>query len=192
MPGSITICSSSIPAASAASIRSANQPFRWSIGSSKAGGSRSSRGGPSMCIRTKPQPRSAASSNRAGSRAPLMSLIATAPASSPASATSAEKVSAEMGRPVRSASPAMAGASWARSSAGGTGGPLRAATAPTSSMSNPASARATPSATARSGVPLRAPENIESTVTLTIPAPSGRSSSRVRPVSRQVEAMGQR
>ena len=55
----------------------------------------------------------------------------------------------------------------------GTGGPLRAATAPTSSMSKPASARAAPSSTARAGVPLRAPSNIESSVTLTIPHSGG-------------------
>ncbi len=75
--------------------------------------------------------------------------------------------------PGRSPRPAIAGTRRAASSAGATGGPLRAATAPTSSMSKPASASATPSAIACSGVPLRAPSNIESVVTLTIPAPSG-------------------
>ncbi len=70
-------------------------------------------------------------------------------------------------------SPATAGTSAAASSAALTGGPLFAATAPTSSISKPASTSASPSATACSGVPLRAPSNIESTVTLTIPAASG-------------------
>ena len=90
-----------------------------------------------------------------------------------------------MGRRVLSARPAIAGASLSASSAGGTGGPLRAATAPTSSMSKPSSARRSPSAIACSGVPLRAPEYIESVVTLTIPAASGRSSSNARSVSFQ-------
>ena len=53
-------------------------------------------------------------------------------------------------------------------------------------MSKPASTSASPSATACSGVPLRAPSNIESTVTLTIPAASGCARSRVRSASRQV------
>ncbi len=73
-----------------------------------------------------------------------------------------------------------AGTSAAASSSGATGGPALAATAPTSSISKPASTSARPSATACSGVPLRAPSNIESTVTLTIPAPIGRARSRVR------------
>ncbi len=71
-----------------------------------------------------------------------MSLIATAPASSAARATSAEKVSAEIGSSVRAARPSIAGTSRAASSSAGTGGPLRAATAPTSSISKPASASA--------------------------------------------------
>src|SRR5262245_8691702 len=112
-----------------------------------------------------------------------MSLIAAAPASRAAFATSAENVSAETGTPVV-ASPSSAGARAAISTSGGTGGPLRAATAPTSSMSKPASASALPSRTACSGVPLRAPSNIESSVTLTIPAASGRARSRARSLSR--------
>ncbi len=113
-----------------------------------------------------------------------MSLIATAPAVSARRATSGENVSAEIGTPAP-ASPSIAGTSAAASSSAATGGPLRAATAPTSSMSKPASTSASPSATARSGVPLRAPSNIESAVTLTIPAASGCSSSSVRSASRQ-------
>ena len=114
-----------------------------------------------------------------------MSLIATAPASSAPRATSAEKVSAEIGSSVRSTSPTIAGTSRSASSLAGTGGPLRAATAPTSSISNPASASSRPSAIACRGVPLRAPSNIESSVTLTMPAPIGRWRSSVLSVSRQ-------
>ena len=102
-----------------------------------------------------------------------MSLIAAAPASIAARATGAENVSARTGTPASAASRSTAGISRAASSAGSTGGPLRAATAPTSSRSNPASTRASPSATAWSGVPLRAPAKNESSVTLTIPAASG-------------------
>ena len=83
-------------------------------------------------------------------------------------------------------SPSIAGTSAAASSSALTGGPALAATAPTSSMSKPASTSASPSATACSGVPLRAPSNIESTVTLTIPAASGCARSRVRSASRQL------
>ena len=114
-----------------------------------------------------------------------MSLTATAPASSAARATSTEKVSAEIGTPAP-ASPSIAGTSAAASTSGGTGGPLFAATAPTSSMSNPASTSASPSAIACSGVPLRAPSNIESAVTLTIPAASGWARSRLRSARRQL------
>ena len=116
-----------------------------------------------------------------------MSLTACAPAASARRATSGEKVSAEIGTPEGTSaafsvswpenaalvSPAIAGTSAAASSSALTGGPAFAATAPTSSMSNPASTNASPSATACSGVPLLAPSNIESTVTLTIPAASG-------------------
>ena len=119
-----------------------------------------------------------------------MSLTACAPAASARRATCGEKVSAEIGTPpptepaaiappragplvAAAASPAIAGTSAAASSSAPTGGPALAATAPTSSMSKPAAASASPSATACSGVPLRAPSNIESTVTLTIPAASG-------------------
>ena len=59
-----------------------------------------------------------------------MSLIATAPASSACSATSAENVSAEIGSSVAAARPSIAGTSRAASSPAATGGPLRAATAP--------------------------------------------------------------
>src|SRR5215218_4815411 len=131
-----------------------------------------------------------------------MSLTMTAPAASARRATAGEKVSAEIDTPISlrgsfvlsertkeprnsAASPSTAGTSAAASSSADTGGPALAATAPTSSISNPASARASPSRTACSGVPLRAPSNIESTVTLTIPAPSGRARSRVRSASLQ-------
>src|ERR687898_1169283 len=134
-----------------------------------------------MCIRTKPHPVSAAISISAGSAAPEMSFMATAPAASAARPTSAENVSTDTGSRVSIASLSTAGISLLASSAGGTGGPLRAATAPRSSMSKPAAARPTPSSTACSGVPLRAPSYIESVVTLTIPAPSGRRRSRVPP-----------
>src|SRR3954452_22282473 len=136
-----------------------------------------------MCINTSPQPRSPASSSIAGSAAPLMSLIATAPAVSARSATWVEKVSAEIGTSAASTSPSIAGTSLAASSSGGTGGPRRAATAPTSSISKPRSARPRPSCTAPSGVPLRAPSKNESSVTLTIPTAIGRPNWRVRSLS---------
>ena len=136
-----------------------------------------------MCISTYPQPVSATSPN-ISSEPPEMSLTTTAPAASARRATSGEKVSADTGTP-DSASPSIAGTSAAASSSGGTGGPLRAATAPTSSMSNPASTSSSPSAIACSGVPLRAPSNIESTVTLTIPAAIGCAKSSVLSVNRQ-------
>ena len=109
-----------------------------------------------------------------------MSLMMLAPAFTARRATSGEKVSALMGTSVAAARPATAGTRRAASSAAATGAPARAGTAPTSSSSKPASARRNPSATARSGVPLRAPSKNESSVTFTIPAPSGaeRSSSR--------------
>ena len=53
--------------------------------------------------------------------------------------------------------PAMAGTRRDASSAAETGGPLRAASAPTSSRSKPDSTSARPSSIAASGVPLRAP-----------------------------------
>ena len=56
-------------------------------------------------------------------------------------------------------------------------------------MSKPASTSASPSATACSGVPLRAPSNIESTVTLTIPAASGWVRSRSVSASVQVRIL---
>ena len=114
-----------------------------------------------------------------------MSLTATAPASSAARATSTEKVSALTGTPAP-ASPSIAGTSAAISISGSTGGPLRAATAPTSNMSNPASTSPNPSRTACSGVTLRAPSNIESVVTLTIPAATGCSKLNSRSASFQV------
>src|SRR3954452_7089432 len=52
-------------------------------------------------------------------------------------------------------------------------------------MSNPASTSASPSFTACSAVPLRAPSNIESVVTLTIPAPTGCPSSSTLSDNRQ-------
>ena len=109
-----------------------------------------------------------------------MSLIAAAPASIAARATGAENVSTRTGTPASAASRSTAGISRAASSAGSTGGPLRAATAPTSSRWNPASTRASPSATAWSGVPDRAPAKNESSVTLTIPAASGGGKRSVR------------
>src|SRR5215218_5241672 len=131
-----------------------------------------------------------------------MSLTTSAPAASARRATSRENVSAEMGggtsfpessspeggklwkRPDSAAtSLSTVGTSAAASSSTVTGGPALAATAPTSSISKPASASASPSATACSGVPLRAPSNIESTVTLTIPAPIGCARARVRSAS---------
>ena len=128
-----------------------------------------------------------------------MSLTQTAPAASARRATSTWKVSAETGTgapaspspksstPSRSAAiPSIAGISAAHSSSTPTGGPLRAATAPTSSMSKPASTSPMASAIARSGVPLRAPSNIESTVTLTIPA---RHRSRQSPASNRQAAI---
>jgi hypothetical protein len=114
-----------------------------------------------------------------------MSLTAIAPESSARRATSTENVSADIGTP-DSANPSIAGTSAAASSSTPTGGPLRAATAPTSSMSNPSSTSANPSATACSGVTLRAPSNIESAVTLTIPAAAGWSKLSVRSASFQV------
>src|SRR5688572_11365662 len=113
-----------------------------------------------------------------------MSLIATAPASSTRRATSGENVSASTGTPASAARRSTAGTSLPASASASTGGPLRAASAPTSSMSKPASTSARPSATARSGVPLRAPAKNESSVTLTIPATSGRPKSSSRSVSR--------
>src|SRR5688500_12452068 len=115
-----------------------------------------------------------------------MSLIAAAPASRTRRATSGEKVSARTGTPASAARRSIAGTSRPASAAGSTGGPLRAATAPTSSMSKPAPTSARPSATAWSGVPLRAPTKNESSVTLTIPAASGGPNSSVRSESRQV------
>ena len=115
-----------------------------------------------------------------------MSLIAAAPASIAAEATSGEKVSASTGAPALATRPSTAGTSRAASSVASTGGPLRAATAPTSSRSKPVSTRASPSAIARSGVPLRAPAKNESSVTLTIPAASGGPKSSVRSAIRQV------
>src|SRR3954454_17628133 len=128
-----------------------------------------------------------------------MSLTTTAPAASARRATSTENVSAGTGtsrgsfvvpEPTKEprdcvTRPSTAGTSAAASSSAETGGPAFAATAPTSSISKPACASASPSRTACSGVPLRAPSNIESTVTLTIPAPSGRARSRVRSASLQ-------
>src|SRR5436305_1382439 len=140
-----------------------------------------------MCITTSPQPVSATSSSIAVS-APLMSLIATAPAASAWRATSGENVSAETGTPTFSTSPSIAGTSRPASSSAATGGPLRAATAPMSSISKPASTRRKPSRTACSGVSLRAPSKKESSVTLTIPTPTGRSSPRVRSLSCQILA----
>ena len=117
-----------------------------------------------------------------------MSLTATAPAASAAPRDlDREGVGGDRHAGTR-ASPSIAGTSAAASSSAGTGGPLRAATAPTSSISKPASASAIPSATACSGVPLRAPSNIESTVTLTIPAAIGCARSRVLSASRQRHA----
>src|SRR4051794_26854710 len=131
-----------------------------------------------------------------------MSLTTPAPAPSPRRATCGENVSADTGTSRGSfwalsahkeprnwlTSPSTAGTSAAASSSGGTGGPAFAATPPRSSISKPPSARASPSRTACSGVPLRAPSNIESTVTLTIPAASGRARSRVRSASLQAIA----
>src|SRR3954453_13738316 len=53
-------------------------------------------------------------------------------------------------------------------------------------MSKPASARSRPSAIACSGVPLRAPSNIESTVTLTMPAATGCSRESSLAPNRQI------
>ncbi len=100
---------------------------------------------------------SAASSISAGSAAPAMSLTATAPASS-ARRGDLGREGVGRDRQLGRAPPAPRSPAPARGLLlSGNGGPLRAATAPTSSMSNPASARATPSATAPSGVSLRAP-----------------------------------
>src|SRR4051812_33944123 len=134
-----------------------------------------------------------------------MSLTTSAPAPSARRATSGENVSADTAgtasfpsfwflwelkgwKRCRSlvVSPSTAGTSAAASSSADTGGPALAATAPTSSIPKPASASARPSRTACSGVPLRAPSNIESTVTLTIPAPIGRERSSSRPQSLQL------
>ena len=98
-----------------------------------------------------------------------MSLTATAPAASARRATSTEKVSAEIRHvavvPHWRRAPRSPGPAPRPRPRPGPAGPLCAATAPTSSMSKPASTSARPSATACSGVPLRAPSNIESTVT---------------------------
>ena len=115
-----------------------------------------------------------------------MSLIAAAPAATRrARDLGLERVGAD-----RDAGPldeaGHAGIRRSTSSAAATGGPERAATAPTSSISKPAATSAIPSAIACSAVPLRAPSYIESTVTLTIPAPIGRTSrSSVRSARRQ-------
>src|SRR4051794_490485 len=114
-----------------------------------------------------------------------MSLIATAPASRARAATWAWNVSALIGTSTRSTSPSIAGMSLAASSSAPTGSPARAATAPTSKRSNPASTSRTPSSAARSGVPLRAPSKNESTVTFTIPAASGGGNSSTRSARRQ-------
>ena len=105
-----------------------------------------------------------------------MSLIAAAPASSAARARPRARTCrrAPARRPRRRAARSP-GTSLAASSSAATGGPLRAATAPTSSRSKPASTSASPSATACSGVPLRAPAKNESSVTLTIPAAERRA-----------------
>src|SRR3954447_3850911 len=113
-----------------------------------------------------------------------MSLIATAPASRARVATWAWNVSALIGTSTRSTSPSIAGISLAASSSAPTGFPARAATAPTSKRSNPASTSRTPSSAARSGVPLRAPSKNESTVTFTIPAASGGGNSSTRSARR--------
>ena len=101
-----------------------------------------------------------------------MSLIATAPASSAAEATSAEKVSAETGTP-SAGHPLTAGTSAGhllggghrRARLGGDGADVEHVEAVLDQRP--------PSSIARSGVKLRAPSNIESEVTLTIPAASG-------------------
>ena len=117
-----------------------------------------------------------------------MSLITAAPAAAAAIATAGSNVSALIGASVPVARPATAGIRRSISSAASTGGPERAATAPTSTISKPRSSSRQPSATACSGVPLRAPEYIESTVTLTMPAPIGSARSRV--LSASCQAIG--
>ena len=91
-----------------------------------------------MCISTRPQPRLGRQleQRRVGGAADVVDRRRRR-RRAPARATSAEKVSAEIGSSVRAASPSIAGTSCAASSSAGTGGPLRAATAPTSSMSKP-------------------------------------------------------
>ena len=86
-----------------------------------------------------------------------MSLIASAPARSARRATAGENVSAVTRMPRSLASPSTAGTRRAASRPDGTGGPLRAATAPTSIRSKPSRASRTPSRTAWSAVSLRAP-----------------------------------
>ena len=132
-------------------------------------------GVPSMCIRTRPQPLTASSSNSTGSSAPLISLIATPAAAllprprprrcRRRSGPSAQRGHLDGGRQPRGlfqrAEPEVRCVR---------GRPRRRA------CRTPSSSSRTPSATACSGVPLRAPA-YESVVTLTMPTASGRSSS---------------
>ena len=109
-----------------------------------------------------------------------MSLIPAAPASSAGLRHRWGEGVGEHRHARARASSLTAGTSRAASRPAVTGGPLRAATAPTSSRSKPAPTSASPSATACSGVSLRAPSKNESSVTLTIPAASGGGNSSVR------------
>ena len=94
-------------------------------------------------------------------------------------------MSASTGTPDSAASRSIAGTRRAASSSGGDRRAAAGGDRADVEQVEPGLDQPSPSATARSGVPLRAPAKNESSVTLTIPAASGGGKSSVRSANRQ-------